>query len=134
MRQQESWTASTTFNSPKLKLDFFHLMLPWNVIRTTETRFLASIPLLTLFLFMLHDCITHDINMTILWWMDVTKSRYQFISSSWGFLSTVTPWFVSNIGNTSIKIRDVLKTYLSSFLTTSAEHLFCRAPFHGCLW
>ena len=31
---------------------------------------------------MLHGCITYDINMTLLWWMDVAKSRYQFISSS----------------------------------------------------
>ena len=31
---------------------------------------------------MLHDCITYDINMTLLWWMGVAKSRYQFISSS----------------------------------------------------
>ena len=48
---------------------------------------------------MLHDCITHDINMTLLWWMGVAKSRYQFISSSWDFLSMVSAWFVSNIGN-----------------------------------
>ena len=53
---------------------------------------------------MLHDCITYDINMTLLWWMGVAKSRYQFISSSWGFLIMVTPWFVSNIGNTSIRL------------------------------
>ena len=53
---------------------------------------------------MLHDCIAYDINMTLLWWMGVAKSRYQFISSYWGFLRIITPWFVSNIGNTSIRI------------------------------
>ena len=36
---------------------------------------------------MLHDCITYDINIIILWWMGVAKSRYQFISSAWGFFS-----------------------------------------------
>ena len=55
---------------------------------------------------MLHDYITYDINMTLLWWMGIAKSRYQFISSSWGLLSMVTPWFVSNIGNTSIRLHN----------------------------
>ena len=54
--------------------------------------------------YLLHECITYDINMSLLWWMDVAKGRYQFISSSWGFLSVVTTWFVSNIDNTSIWI------------------------------
>ena len=31
---------------------------------------------------MLLDCIKSGINMTLLWWMGVAKSRYQFISSS----------------------------------------------------
>ena len=53
---------------------------------------------------MLHDCIAYDINMTLLWWMSVAKSRYQFIVSSWGFLSMVIPWFASNIDNTSIRL------------------------------
>ena len=51
---------------------------------------------------MLHDCITYDINMTHLWWMGVAKSRYQFITSSWDFLSMITPWFVSVIGNANV--------------------------------
>ena len=53
---------------------------------------------------MLHDCITYDINMTLLWWMGVAKGRCQFSSSSRGFLNMVTPWFVSNMGNASIRI------------------------------
>ena len=53
---------------------------------------------------MLHDCITYDINMTLLWWMGLAKSRYQFISSFLGLLNKVTPWFVSNIDNTGIWI------------------------------
>ena len=32
-----------------------------------------------------------DINMTLLWWMGVGKNRYQFIRSSWDFLSMITP-------------------------------------------
>ena len=55
----------------------------------------------TLFVLMLHDCITYGINMTILWWMGVAKSRYQIISFSWGFLSMVSPWSVLIIYNTS---------------------------------
>ena len=55
----------------------------------------------TLFVLMFHDCITYGINMTILWWMGVAKSRYQIISFSWAFLSMVSPWSVSNIYNTS---------------------------------
>ena len=31
---------------------------------------------------MLHDYITCDINMTLLWWMGVAKGIYQFIGSS----------------------------------------------------
>ena len=45
----------------------------------------------------------------------------------------VTPWFALNIGNTSINNIDVLKKYFSRFLTTSAEQLFFRGPFDGCL-
>ena len=64
---------------------------------------------------MLRDCMTYDMNMTLLWWMDVAKGRYQFISSSWGFLNMVTPWFVSNIGNTSIWIQMSLKRIFQIF-------------------
>ena len=125
MRRQESWIASTTFNPPQRKLDFFS----WYVVTKCDSHDwnslfgidYASYPISL----MLHDCITYDINMTLLWWMGVAKSRYQFISSSWGFLSMVTPCFVSNIGNTIIRLY---------FLTISAEHLFRRAPFDGCLW
>ena len=80
------------------KIRFFHNTLPRNAIRTTGTRFLVSISLLTLFR------LCYMTVMTLLWWMGVAKRRYQFISSSWGFLSMITPWFVSNIGNTSIRI------------------------------
>ena len=52
--------------------------------------------------FMLHDCIMYDIDMALQWSMGVAKSRYQFISSFWGFLSMVTPLFVSYIDKTSI--------------------------------
>ena len=86
------------------KFDFLHDTLPWNVIRHDENLSFgvdfASYPIA----FMPHDCITYDINMTLLWWMGVANSRYQYISSSWDFSSIVTSWFVSNIVNTSIWI------------------------------
>ena len=63
---------------------------------------------------MLHDCITYDINMTLLWWMGVAKSIYQFIIT-WGYLSVVTPWFVSNIDNTSIRLWMSLKRIFKGF-------------------
>ena len=79
------------------KTRFFHDTLPRNVIQHDENSIFgvdfASFPIA----FMLHDCITYDINMTLLWWMGVSKSRYQIISSSWDILSMVTSWFVSNI-------------------------------------
>ena len=78
------------------KTRFFHDTLPWNVICTTKTQLLTSFPLLNLFLLIymksIYFCTTHDINMTVLWWMDVAKSRYQIISSSRGFLSRVSLW------------------------------------------
>ena len=67
---------------------------------------------------MLHDCIRYDINMTLLWWMGIAKSRYQFISSSRGLLSMVTPWFVSNIVNTSIRLY-----WLTNFCCIYIKHL-----------
>ena len=60
------------------------------------------------------------------------KSKYYF-SSSWCFLSIVTPWFVSNADNTNLNIN-ILKTYFLRFLTTSEDQLFRRAPFDGCFW
>ena len=77
---------------------------------------------------MLHDCITYDINMTLLWWIDFAKSRYQFISSFWNFLSMVTSWFISSIGNTSIWIEMSLKRIFQGFWpqvenTYFVEHL-----------
>ena len=81
---------------------------------------------------MLHHCITYDINMTLLWWMSVAKSSYQFFSSSWSFLEFghhlvyFKYWQYLNI--------DALKTYFSKFLTTSAEQNLCRAPFDVCFW
>ena len=69
------------------------------------------------------------LTLTLLWWMVVVKGRCQF-SSSWCFLSMVTPWFVSNVEYLNI---EVLKTYFSRFLTTSAEQLFHRALFDDVL-
>ena len=69
------------------------------------------------------------LTLTLLWWMFVVKGRCQF-SSSWCFLSMVTPWFVSNVEYLNI---EVLKTYFSRFLTTSAEQLFHRALFDDVL-
>ena len=111
---QEFWIHLTKFDATTrklncqydiqlVKLDFFHNTLPRNVIRHDENMIFGvdsdSYPIGL----MLLDCITYDINLTLPWWMGVAKSRYQFISS-WGFLSMVTPWFVSNIDNTSIWI------------------------------
>ena len=81
---------------------------------------------------MLHGCITYDINMTLLWWMDVAKSRYQFISSSWNFLSMVISWFISSTGNTGIWIQMSLKRILQGFWpqvqnTSFVEHLLMVA-------
>ena len=74
-------------------------MLPRNVTRHGENLIfgvdVASYPIG----FMLSDCITYDIDMILLWWMGVAKSRYQFNSSFRGFFSMVTLWFVSNIDN-----------------------------------
>ena len=74
----------------------------------------------------------YDINMTLLWWMDVAKSRYQFISSSWNFLSMVISWFISSTGNTGIWIQMSLKRILQGFWpqvqnTSFVEHLLMVA-------
>ena len=66
------------------------------------------------------------------------KSRYQFISSSWGFLSMVTPWFVSNIGNASIRMQMSLKRIFKGFWsqvqnTYFVEHLSMVA-YDNILW
>ena len=87
---------------------------------------------------MLHDYITYDIDMALLWWMAIAKSRYQFISSSWGFLSMVTPWFVSNIGNASIRMQMSLKRIFKDFWpqvqnTYFVEHLSMVA-YGNILW
>ena len=101
-----TWYVGTKCYTARRTLDFWHQF--------------ASYPIA----FMSHDWITYDINMTLMWWMGVAKSRYQFISSTWGFLSMVTSWFVSNIDNTSIWIWTFLKCIFSSFLTKSGEQLF----------
>ena len=82
---------------------------------------------LLLLCYMTVSCMT--LTLTLLWWMVVVKGRCQF-SSSWCFLSMVTPWFVSNVEYLNI---EVLKTYFSRFLTTSAEQLFHRALFDDIL-
>ena len=71
----------------------------------------------------LHDCIKYDINIILMWWMGVAKSRYQFISSAWGFFFTTR--FVSIIGNTSVfKVLDHLwqNTYFVEHLSMAAYH------------
>ena len=109
-----------------------HDTLPRNVIRHDENSIFGidftSYPIA----FMLHDCITHDINMTLLWWMGVSKSRYQFISSSWGFLSMVIPWFVSNIDNTSIWIKTSLKCIFQRFWP-QVQNSYFNQPFEWLL-
>ena len=75
--------------------------------------------------FMLHDCIVYYIHMTVLCWMGVAKSRYQFISSSWGLLSIATSRYVSNNDNTSTVFENRRpENVLFKFLTTSVEQLF----------
>ena len=90
-----------------------HDTLPRNVTRHNENAIFgvdfASYPTAI----MLHDCIRYD--MTLQWWMGVVKSRYQFISSSRGFLSMVTPWFVSVIDNTRIWTLASLKRIFQVF-------------------
>ena len=75
-----------------------------------------------------------NIVMTLLWWMGAVKSRYQFINFSWGFLSTVTHCSVLKYWQHYYLNINVFKTYFSRFLTTSAEHLFRRAPPYNCFW
>ena len=63
---------------------------------------------------MLHNCIRYCISMTFVWWMGAVKSRYQF-SSSWCFLSMVTPRFVWNVDNFNISIQTSLKRIYKLF-------------------
>ena len=99
MQRQEYWIANTTSNSWYLKLNTF----PQNVTLHDENSiFGVATALLLPIALMLHDCAMQDMNMTLLWWMGVVEGKYQFIRSPWGFLSMVTPWFISKIDNTSI--------------------------------
>ena len=102
---QEFWIHLTKFDATTRKLNCqYDIQLavtktrffPWYVATKCDTHDgnsilgvdSASYPISL----MLHDCITYDINMTLLWWMGVAKSRYQFISSSWGFLVCFKYW------------------------------------------
>ena len=78
-----------------------------------------------LIVLILHDCITFDINVTLLWWIGVVKSSYQF-SSSWCFLSRVTPWFVWNVDSTNIWISTSLK-----LIFKVSDHKFRTAFSHS---
>ena len=107
-------------------------MLPRNVTRHGENLIFgvdfASYPIG----FMLSDCITYDIDMILLWWMGVAKSRYQFNSSFRGFLSMVALWFVSNIDNTTStdKIFEKISSFHVKFRTTGKvlfQFLFSRS-------
>ena len=105
-----------------------HYTLPRNVVRTTKTRFLASISLLTLLLL----CYMTVQRMTSTWYFCGGRVlQCQFISSSWGFLSMVTPWFVSNIDNTSIGIETSLKWIFQGFWL-QVQNSYFNQPFHGC--
>ena len=114
---QEFWIHLTKFDATTRKLNRqYDIQLavtktrffPWYVAMKCDTHDrnsifgvdLASYPVSL----MLHDCIRYDIDMVLLWSVGVAKSRHQFISSSWDFISMVTPWFVSNIDNTSIRL------------------------------
>ena len=91
MRRQEKLNCQYDIQLAVTKTWLFVDTLSRNVIWHDENSIFgvdsASYPVA----FMLHDCITCDIHMTLLWWMSVAKSRYQFINSSWGFLVMVTP-------------------------------------------
>ena len=91
MRRQEKLNCQYDIQLAVTKTRLFVDTLSRNVIWHDENSIFgvdsASYPVA----FMLHDCITCDIHMTLLWWMSVAKSRYQFINSSWGFLVMVTP-------------------------------------------
>ena len=97
---QEFWIYLTKFDATTRKLNRqYEIQLavtktrifPWYVARKCDTHDensifgvdSASYPISLL----LHDWITYEINMTLLWWMDVSKIRYRFISSSWGLLT-----------------------------------------------
>ena len=95
---------------------------------TTKTRFLASISLLTLLLL----CYMTVSRMTSTWYFCGGRVlQCQFISSSWGFLSMVTPWFVSNIDNTSIGIETSLKWIFQGFWL-QVQNSYFNQPFDGC--
>ena len=101
---QELWIHLTKFDATTRKLNRQHniqlavtktLFFQWYVATECDTHNensifcvdSASYPIS----FVLHACITYDIKMALLWLMDVSKGRYQFISFSWDFVSMVTP-------------------------------------------
>ena len=117
-----------------LKLDFLHDTLPWNVMRHDENIFVVSSASYSI-AHLSYDCITYDINMTLMWWMGVAKVDISLLILlflrlfEYGHplvcLKYWQYWYL-NI--------DVLKTHCSRFLATSVEHLFRRAPFDDCFW
>ena len=97
---QEFWIHLTKFDATTRKLNRQYdiqlavTKIPWYVAMKCDTHdgnsiFGVSSTSYPISL-MLHVCIAYDINMTLLWWIGVAKSRYQFIGSSWDFLSMVT--------------------------------------------
>ena len=77
---------------------------------------------------MLSDCITCDINITLLWWIGVLKTRYQVYGLEYSH-----PWFFSNVDNTSIWIETSLKRIFQEFWP-QVLHSYSETPFDGYLW
>ena len=89
---------------------------------------------------MLNECITYDVNMTLLWWMSVAKSRYQFISQFFLRLFKYGhPLVCFRYWQYQYQNIDVLKTYFSRFfdhkcLTTCFLERLSMVAYVNILW